>query len=240
MINTIQKYILIDSKYKSAGSTSNFKIFLPNQITIASYLQINCLYLPRLAYLINQHNNTFIISFGSVVTVITIPSSNYNPIELASYINSKVSINNFLITYNQATFQYTFTANTSFILDFSTSNFYKLLSLNKQIYNSVNNYFYTGIINFNFPKYININFANIPNDVMVGNSSSTNFNFIIPVMDSNYGDIISYNNVNYNIKMKVDNFKTNYLDLIITDDYNHEFENNNGELFMIIEYNSYN
>lgn len=235
-----KKYILIDSRYRTSGSTSNFKIFLPDQITIKSYIKINSLYMPRLSYLINQYNNTFKIIFGTNTILVTLPFSNYSPSDLSNYINSQVSINNFIVSYNSNTYKYTFSANTNFSLDFSVSDFYKLLSMNKQIYNSANNYFVSGIINFNFPKYININLSNIPNDVMIGNTPNNSFNFIVPIINSNYGDIIEYNNVNFDIQMKLSNFKTNYFDLVITDDYNYIFENNNAEFFFVLEYDSDN
>ena len=239
------KYILIDSKYKTTGDPSNLRIYFNEQITIKNYIKINYLSMPRMNYLINSNNNLIIISFIANVGVqaynIILNMQNYTPLSLTAYINSMLSnINNFNCIYNTNTFKIEFTANCPFNIDFSKSNFYKLVSLNNIIYNSSiknnNNFFSTGIINFNQPYYLNININNIPNNVMIGNDQYNQFNFIIPVVDTNFGDILNYNNINYDIKMFVENFKCNYFDIIVNDDYNNKFNNNGIDWFMALEY----
>ena len=47
---------------------------------------------------------------------------------------------------------------------------------------------------------------NISNDVMLGNNNNCSFNFIIPCAGiTNFGEIIQYNDINFNVKMKVEN-----------------------------------
>ena len=91
--------------------------------------------------------------------------------------------------------------------------------MDKKIYTSVDKKIVSGIVNFNTPQYINLNIANISNDVMLGNNNCNSFNFIIPVSGkTNFGEIIEYNNINFDVKMSVSNITLNYLDIQITDD----------------------
>ena len=222
------KYLLIDSKYRDPKytSTSNFRIYLSKIINIQSYLKINYLYIPRTNYLINNNNNLFKISFttisgkgealasgtsGVINLNILLENKNYTPVELVSYINNFVSqLNkyqiNFSLNYDSKTYKISFVSNVPFNLDLSVSDFYKLLSFEKKIYKSdSNNLIISNVIDFNYPHYININFSNIPQDVMIGNDPSKSFNFIIPIISINFGDILEYHDINYNVKLNVNN-----------------------------------
>jgi hypothetical protein len=142
--------------------------------------------------------------------------------------------------YNNSTYKYDISCNNevkTLIFDFSKSDFYKLLSLEKKKYIINTNSFTSGIVNFNSPQYININFSNITNDVMIGNNNYNSFNFIIPCSGkTNFSEIIEYNNINYNVKMKVNDITLNYLDIVITDDNNKIFENNNMDYFLLLQF----
>ena len=53
---------------------------------------------------------------------------------------------------------------------------------------------------------------------MLGNNNYNSFNFIIPCAGiTNFGDIIQYNDINFNIKMRVNNLLLTYLDIMITE-----------------------
>ena len=88
------------------------------------------------------------------------------------------NIYGFNCSYNQFTYKFDFSATCDFFLDFSQSDFYKIVSLEKKIYSSSNNQFSSGIVDFNKPYYININFSNITNNVMIG-STNQQVNFIV-------------------------------------------------------------
>ena len=239
-----KNYLLIDSKYRDQSSynTSKFTYKLPKPIRVHSYLKINYLYMPRCNYLINSTNNLFSIYFIDLTTNIDIvlPQQNFTPITLCSYINIYMNkYNGFNCSYNEFTYKFDFTADSDFKIDLTNSNFYKLISLDKKIYESNNNKFTSGIINFNNPSYINLNISNISNDVMLGNNNYNSFNFIIPCAGiTNFGDIIQYNDINYNIKMRVNDLLLYYLDILITDDMNELYDNNNRDLFFILEFDS--
>ena len=148
--NTLTKYILIDSKYRNSiyKDSSNFRVYLPKFINIHSYLRINYLYMPRTNYLINDKNNLFKVRINSNNGVldldVLLPNKNYTPLELVNYINnmftplSRYQIT-FTLTYDVSTYKILFTSNVSFEIDFSLSNFYKLLSLEKKVYKSDEN-----------------------------------------------------------------------------------------------------
>ena len=235
------KFILIDSRYKNYGSNSNFKIYLNKPITIKKYIKIHYLYLPRLNYMINDNNKLIEITFSDNKKIsIVFNKQNYSPLLLTTYINTYVNnYKNFNCYYNQFTYKIEFYCDIGFSIDFSKSSFHKLLSLDRKIYSSDNlNKFISNCINFNTPSYININIGNISNDVLQGSNDSHQVNFIVPITNTNFGDIIEFKETfNKDFKMVVDNKTLTYLDIIITDDDGLIFENNEANFYMVLEYN---
>jgi hypothetical protein len=78
------KYILINSKYRSSDSksSSNFRVYFNKGIEIKNYIKLNYLNLPRCNYLITSKNNTFKLYFNyNLQTLnIIIPEGNYSPL----------------------------------------------------------------------------------------------------------------------------------------------------------------
>jgi len=52
----------------------------------------------------------------------------------------------------------------------------------------------------------------------------------------NFGETISYENINYNIKMNLNNININYLDILLLDPDGITFDNNGIDFFIIFEY----
>lgn len=234
-------YILIDSKYRSSknDSPSKFRYILPNPIKVSSFIKINYAYIPRCNYLINSKNNFIQINFNNDTKLnIYIESQNYTPNTLATYINNYGNnINGFTCSYNQFSYKFEFVAIVDFNIDFSQSNFHKLLGLDKTIYQSNNKKFVSNVINFNSPYYLNINLANINYNNLIGNTSSNSFGFIVPCSGkTNFGEIIQYHNVDYNITFRVNDILLTYIDIIISDDNNEIFENNNMDWWAVLSY----
>ena len=237
------KYILINSRLRDSGNPSNFRIFFEKEIVIKDYLQLSYLVMPRNNYLINNSNNILKINFGNNAPInIYLLNQNYSPVELALFINTQCSGNpfGFSCNYNSNNYKFIFTANRNFELDFSINLLHRIFSLEKKSYSSTGNQFTTNIINFNYPSYLNLNIQNIPQNVMLNtNQNYLSNNFIIPLNTINFSSIIEYNNINYNIKMFCKDLHLNYFDIIITDDYDQYFDNNDANFYAIFEYNSY-
>ena len=236
------KYLLVNSRLRDSGLSSNFRMFFEKQIVIKSYICLNYLVMPRNNYLINNSNNILKINFSNDTTLnINIAMQNYSPVELSNQITTLVNNqNNFVCSYNANNYKFTFQANIPFNIDFSINNLYRIFSLPQQILNSDdNNKIITNIINFNFPAYLNLNITNIPQNVLINtNQNSLSNNFIIPLSTINFSSIIEYNNVNYNIKMFVKDCALNYFDILITTDYDEIYDGNNSDFFAIFEFDT--
>lgn len=234
------KYILINSKFRSIDSKSstNFRIYFNKNIEINKYLKINYLNIPRCNYLITNKNNSFSLTINGQILNVIIPIGNYTPLQLADIINVQVNnLNNFNITYNNQTFKYTFTSLSSFKLDLTISDFHKLLSLEKKVYNSIDKQIVSNIIFFNYPLYLNMRINNISSNNFTYTNENSQTDFIINCgSDTNFGEIIQYKGFEYDIKMFLNNINVNYFDIQILDDENEIFDNNNFNWYAVLEY----
>jgi len=241
----MSKYILIDTKYLDSSTNKyNFRYYLSHSINIKNYLKISYAYIPRLNYMIDETNNTFNITFytnaGPHQIDIILPYQNFTPLSLVDYLKTFLSsFYNFNISYNQFTYKIEMTSDYDIALNLTTSDFNKLIGLDKKIYYSYNNNkkIITNCINFNRPSYITINFKNITTTNLISNNPSIQSNFIIPVGSKvNFGEILSYSKDIYDVSMIVNDININYLDIVILDDNNNVFKNNNSDWYMLLEY----
>ena len=65
-MNNNEKYILVNSKYRSQGNSNDFRIYLNKNIKINEYIQLSYLNIARCNYLINNFNNSFDVIFDDL------------------------------------------------------------------------------------------------------------------------------------------------------------------------------
>ena len=125
--------------------------------------------------------------------------------------------------------------NVSFDLDLTLSSFNRVISLDKKIYNS--DYFnnISCLINFNTPYYLKFKINNITGTNIINDNNKLECAWIIPIINRNFGEIIEYNQINYNLKINTI-AKINYLDITILDDNDDIFDNNNYNWFALFQF----
>ena len=107
--------------------------------------------------------------------------------------------------------------------------------MNKKLYNSVNNSLTTGILNFNNPLQVFINLNEIDGNYITNNG--LNSNFIINFNVERFGVMSYFSNINYEqINYINKEYNLNSLRIWLTDNNNYLLDNNNWEIFIIIEY----
>ena len=239
---------MIDSKKKFNGTNNNFTIYLNQYIHIKEYIKLNYLSFPRLNYLINDRNNKmriiFIQNTIEIPFLITFENQVYTPENLANYITTKINYlsnnnYNFVCIYDKFKYKFSFSANTKYIIDFTYENeLNKLFSMDKIKYPCDNlNNLITNIIDFNNIYYLQLSLTNIPSNNFIDLNLNTNCNFIIPLISTNFSEIFQYKSVDYDdIRIRVNDYKTNLINVQLLDDTNNLFDNNNGNIFFILEY----
>lgn len=230
---------------KNNGSyNSNIKYYIPNFIKTNDNILYNAIKLshaeiPYSFYIINDTNNYFRVNSNNIY----IPNGNYTGKTLLDEINKQLF--NIDITLkmelNNSNGLITMSANIPFNIDMTKSLIYKVLGLEKGIYNGMFNVLGYSIV-FTYPLdllgtrniYIKINNLVIDNLNLTTNDKSTLKS--IPVNVSPFG-IIRYNNIE-NTETFVKNSEVEYLELEITDDYNNNINFNGIDWTICIEIKS--
>ena len=238
----MKKYILIDTKnINNIENKYNFRYYLSEYIEIKKYIELQLLILPRMNFFINKNNNTFQVIFykdnNNYIVNFNLALQNYTPLSLCEQINLLFSANGitFNASYNQYSYKITFTSNCNFDLNLTLSSFNKVISLDKKVYNSDVNKQISSFIIFNTPNYIKFNLNNITSTNIINNNQNIETSFIVPLINRNFGEIIEYKNIDYPFKIQT-NIKTNYLDILILDDDNNIYDNNNYNYFALLVY----
>lgn len=187
--------------------------------------------IPYSFYIINEYNNTLNTSLGNV----TMPYGNYNANSFMRMIEPLLHTN-MSISFNTSNGKFTFTHNQPFtIYDTSTSKI--LLGFNSTL-NSINNKIEM-VYSANFLGTKNL-YIKTPNIILENYNTSTKDYitlFCIPVNVPPFG-IIMYDNVTGSKNYIKNTNSVNYLQLIITDDYNNEIDFNNTDWTITIEVES--
>ena len=242
MNNNNPNYLLINSKYRNDyynTNSSNFRIYFNKNINIEKYIKLQYFSISRTNYLMTEINNKFKINFSNNQSInILISIGNYSPLQLCEVINLQINnLNGFNLTYNSQIFKLSFNCDIEFNIDFTQSDFYKLLNFEKRIYNSVNNKIVSNIIFFNYPLYLNLVIKNISSSTFLNSDNSRESHFIINCGSTyNFGDNIQYKSNENDIKILVDNINITYLDFVLMDDENRIYDSNNIDYYFIIQY----
>ena len=111
------------------------------------------------------------------------------------------------------------------------------MRIEKKIYYSNSNKLISNIIFFNYPLFLNLIIKNLSSDNFTNTNQYQNSNFILSCGSLvNFGEMISYSNINYNIKMNISKININYMDILIVDDDGNTFDNNIIDFYIIFEY----
>jgi len=184
------KYIYINWKDRlnQDSDTSEITINFNNQIYIKN--EINLLWFTgtKWIYLINEYNNKIKITFSdNTIKNIEIPNNkNYDVDTLATYIKNTVNYAWFNMVFDYDKYIYTLSATQNFTLDLTQSEFYLLLNMKKEIYNSNNNILYWNVVNFLDPLYIFVDIAEIQWTLTASNNINSNF-CIGPINSERFG-----------------------------------------------------
>lgn len=111
--------LYIDSSTRSSiyPSSSQFRFNINGGVNRGLGILLRKYVIWDSSFIVNQYNNTFTINDGVVTYTITLSQGNYNPVQLASLLQS--SLNNtgapysWTVTYNSATNGFTITCTTS-------------------------------------------------------------------------------------------------------------------------------
>ena len=236
--------LIIDSSKRLNGTSTSFVINFDNNVCVKKYIKLSHVLIPNTTYNINSSQFITFTLVNNTSFVINMIDGNYNSSDLITLLNSLFQSNVAPInaSYNKNTYKISFTmtgANFLKQMIFSDNNLKSLFGFTNLNYNNLNVASITGenIIKLNSSNLIFISLDKIGVNNFVSNNN-INSDFIIPCL-SDSGSYIVYDYHSHLescniIKGNEINFKM--LNVVIKNDNNNVFNNNNGDVTLVFEY----
>lgn len=239
------KTLVINSKNKLNGTSSNFDISFFQSVNINKYLKLVYTLIPHTNYNLSSTQNINIILSDNSNFVINFVNCYLAINDFVIYANDLLTSGNFplKISYDKSTYKISFictNGNNISSIVFSDKNISELLGFNNLSYNNINFPLFSSdkSVKLNLHNLIYVNFDKIENNKLI--SSNINMaNFIIPItVDS--GSYIEYNytsnfdNVNINYLNSPVSF--NKLNVILKTEDNEQYDNLNNDILLIFEF----
>jgi len=180
------KYLLIDSKYRTSGSSNNFIFTFTDNIIINQAIKLVYSSIPNSSYLFNSSNNSFNVSYNSSSeSTITFPIGSLRTDEIAMSIQSQFLAlypsSNFTCQFNQHTINFNTNASNPYYFNFPNNSIASILGFNIGINNSsANNLNSLYIINTIYPDYIHMYIDKIFNQNILSSQNLLS-SFMIPM-----------------------------------------------------------
>jgi len=178
------KYLLLDSSYRTNGTSNSFSYTFTDKITINNYVKLVYSSIPNSAYLFNSTNNTFTVSYnGSAEQTINLGVGTLRTDQVATSITNQFiaffPTSNFTCSLNQATIQYNSTASNPFYFKMPNALVASILGFNLGINNSVSNALNSpNIINTIYPDYVHLYIDKINNNSILSSKNILSSYFI--------------------------------------------------------------
>jgi len=180
------KYLLIDSRFKTYGSSNNFLYTLSTQITVNNAIKLIYSSIPNSNYLFNSSNNTFTVSYnGSSAQTITFSVGNMRTDQIATSLQSQFLAffpsSGFTCQFNTNTIQFNCAANNNFYFNFPNSNIASILGFNLGLnYSNSNILNSPNIVYTIYPDYLIMYIDKIFNNNIIS-SQNIQYSYFIPL-----------------------------------------------------------
>lgn len=250
----MNNYIVINSKDRTSGTSSNFRINLPsNKIKLngKNKLKLQSIVMYNTLYVINSNNNKIDFNENSTNKTTTLTNGFYNASTLASHIGTAMTSTSsgyatFTATYSTVTGKMTISSTQNFTLKFLTgtntaTSPYRILGfmdtngilpVDSSVGTSATG---NNVVNLGLPTTIYITVKEW-NGANVIDTSGTPCSFAIPLM-ANSNELITLNNqqINQVIEIPSNINILNNISIVLTSNGNVALDLNNSEWSMILE-----
>ena len=237
--DTIIEY-LIDSKYRSYGTSSNFNIQFDDSIKNASKAYLQYFNFPNTYYNVKNGYNKIDFNEGAGELNATLTSGNYSINDLQTEIKTQmeaVGVNTYTVTYSSVSMKLTITSSGNFTLLNSTGTnssdkFKYMIGFDNN--DSSSSLSHTGPFTVDLFKYLKYFKVRIPQFGLNGKlNKNGNYTFII-TNETNRGQYNTYDTGNNFQQCSISQKELNNIDVMITDEDNNIIDMNGGEIFFVI------